>query len=1409
MSGNTQHHITHRMVPLICQALITSPDNEIVWLEGLRLLTNPKLQTALALSSSIWLPLLLKGLEVSKPRSVTSEALKFLHHVADTLAPIKSCLVKPLRVLGQDTSASQLSDFVSAIEKLDIVVWDSKHNVIGRPRSSTNQHSNVTTPLPPATPIPVPTSSKQHPLLDGILAHNLPPKTRTSQHAWTQILLSSTHDNPGVWLYNLYQATLEASNVPELVVSARLQDDPALKAMVDDQLVSLLSDNEISKDIAVAILDLLAFFDKNKVQVSPKVLDMARSSALTHFQGALNQPLPGIVLWYIEQEAESFPIQANIQNLVEANIRVGQAGYDAAWSSVLWLEKDWQFEPEPIWITQLSHWQEALDAQDKIDEKQQGATTYPSFTTRMICYDYERRNTSHWATAAAWHMGDFEAMSDYLAFHPKGTSKSLYKAIIDVYNGEYASAFHHISKAQSLSYDELQVQLGNGPQTALRSLAKTELLVELQEVIQYKSQPELRDSILTTWKTRFKRSHADPNTWLKRLEIWTLACPATTFQLQNCFLNTAKLCESAGMHEAAQSIIKRITPDVQPPVAYTKLRFEWKSAFHQDDVEKMENILQKLYNHVLDFLQHIKVDPSKLEAEGLGLQPATSLEDHPQLVRQIVSRRYYRLAEWHAVLQGNDWLYDPNSTVLAFTCLAAKLDTNCGFERQDGIAVSGYIVPAIRGLFQAARTRESPEYVIKALLRLVTLWFRFGEAQAVLVEVENQLNLTAIDLWLSAIPQLIARLGTHHKALQSTLLTLLKNISSQYPHAVIWPLLTATETQTVEHQEAARVIMNFICTMPDGTRLVDQAELVGKELIRISISWMERQDLMERAWEDVPALWESDIRKLQLPETPNEEQFVQQFGTQLQYIYKTLLRYRSNKQQNLIHTAYAELYKLYGEIDAQINQWRLPGSGLQIGSTAPKLLTLRDCILTVPGQYDPHLKLDDQAFIDGFHPAIDIVASKQLPRKLVIHSYSINYTFLLKGNEDLRGDERIMQLFKLINTLLNHHSEAFNRNLHLLPYEVVPLSPSTGLVSWVPNTQQLQAIIQANRDKNKQHSLSDKEQASLLGYDPVTFNPRQNKPRLDPSAESDRYDKLPLEVKVERLKGALSHSKQSDLKDVLWQRSPSSEIWIKRRTNFARTIGVGSFVGYIIGLGDRHGSNILVDQLTWGVLHIDFGDLFNVAQERSFAPEKVPFRLTRMMTNAFELASRGGVQTPGSRGTFKQASLIVMDVLRDSHSTLLAMLEAFLYDPLLSWTVGDTELSHAEMEAGHSHKDNNPDNQDPHIGTKNDPLHQSIRHEGLNTTSAKATAIPIIQSENSLIDTYFESDSYLARVSESGMTNSKALHVLAEIERKLLGYNKESEQSLTVNRQVQELIEEATDLKNLSQGYVLGWIPHW
>ena len=50
------------------------------------------------------------------------------------------------------------------------------------------------------------------------------------------------------------------------------------------------------------------------------------------------------------------------------------------------------------------------------------------------------------------------------------------------------------------------------------------------------------------------------------------------------------------------------------------------------------------------------------------------------------------------------------------------------------------------------------------------------------------------------------------------------------------------------------------------------------------------------------------------------------------------------------------------------------------------------------------------------------------------------YHFLLKGNEDLRLDERVMQLFKLVNKLFISHPETETKDLTIERYDVIPLS---------------------------------------------------------------------------------------------------------------------------------------------------------------------------------------------------------------------------------------------------------------------------------------------------------------------------------------------------------------------------------
>lgn len=44
---------------------------------------------------------------------------------------------------------------------------------------------------------------------------------------------------------------------------------------------------------------------------------------------------------------------------------------------------------------------------------------------------------------------------------------------------------------------------------------------------------------------------------------------------------------------------------------------------------------------------------------------------------------------------------------------------------------------------------------------------------------------------------------------------------------------------------------------------------------------------------------------------------------------------------------------------------------------------------------------------------------------------------------------------------------------------------------------------------------------------------------------------------------------------------------------YARTTAVMSMVGYIVGLGDRHGENILFDASCGDTVHVDLNCLFN------------------------------------------------------------------------------------------------------------------------------------------------------------------------------------------------------------------------
>jgi phosphatidylinositol kinase/protein kinase (PI-3 family) len=82
------------------------------------------------------------------------------------------------------------------------------------------------------------------------------------------------------------------------------------------------------------------------------------------------------------------------------------------------------------------------------------------------------------------------------------------------------------------------------------------------------------------------------------------------------------------------------------------------------------------------------------------------------------------------------------------------------------------------------------------------------------------------------------------------------------------------------------------------------------------------------------------------------------------------------------------------------------------------------------------------------------------------------------------------------------------------------------------------------------------------------------------------------------------------------RRMPDPATWLQARTTFTRTTAAWSIAGHIVGLGDRHCDNLLIDVQTGANVQIDFGHLFDSARDLP-VPEIVPFRLTQNMIDSF------------------------------------------------------------------------------------------------------------------------------------------------------------------------------------------------
>jgi serine/threonine-protein kinase ATR len=369
-----------------------------------------------------------------------------------------------------------------------------------------------------------------------------------------------------------------------------------------------------------------------------------------------------------------------------------------------------------------------------------------------------------------------------------------------------------------------------------------------------------------------------------------------------------------------------------------------------------------------------------------------------------------------------------------------------------------------------------------------------------------------------------------------------------------------------------------------------------------------------------------------------------------------------------------------------------------------------------------------QVSIVGWVNELDVLKSKEKPKKLtMLGSDGATYSFLCKREVkgDMRKNSRMMEFASVVNRLLREHADSRSRQLALRTFSVLPMSEECGLIEWVPNTTGFRHLVKQVHDEND----------ILTCFSTI-------KRMYDEHAQI-----IPASIDNEiRLYQRLCEMYRPVFHKYFLTQFPEPSAWFQSRLKFARSAAVWSMVGYVVGLGDRHGENILIDEASGDCVHVDFDCLFGKGLTLE-KPERVPFRLTPNMVDALGLS--------GVEGLFAAACEGSMHVMRANQQTVMSVLHTFIYDPLVEWKAATTGTAPA-----------------------------------FNPAHAMGSSVQSLAAQGAAHGTAF---------------NPNAIKILDEIEMKLRGQVAKESLPLSVHGQVAALIKDATSLANLAQMYI-GWM---
>ncbi|XP_010570895.1 PREDICTED: serine-protein kinase ATM isoform X4 [Haliaeetus leucocephalus] len=433
--------------------------------------------------------------------------------------------------------------------------------------------------------------------------------------------------------------------------------------------------------------------------------------------------------------------------------------------------------------------------------------------------------------------------------------------------------------------------------------------------------------------------------------------------------------------------------------------------------------------------------------------------------------------------------------------------------------------------------------------------------------------------------------------------------------------------------------------------------------------------------------------------------------------------------------ALCDAYITLANVDA--TPWKSQRKGISIPADQPiiKLKNLDDVVVpTMEIKVDPTGRYENLVTIRSFKPEFRLAGGLNLPKIIdCVGSDGKERRQLVKGRDDLRQDAVMQQVFQMCNTLLQQNTETRKRKLTIRRYKVVPLSQRSGVLEWCSGTTPIgEFLVNVNEGAHKR-------------YRPKDYSSYQCQEIMMGAQKEHSEEKYNLFVKV-------CENFQPVFRYFCMEKFLDPAVWFEKRLAYTRSVATSSIVGYILGLGDRHVQNILIDEQTAELVHIDLGVAFEQGKILP-TPETVPFRLTRDIVD--------GMGITGVEGVFRRCCEKTMTVMRNSQEALLTIVEVLLYDPLFDWTMNPLKALYLQQRPEDEADMSSTPNTDP----------QECKRKASNDDQS---------------------------------FNKVAERVLMRLQEKLKGV--EEGTVLSVGGQVNLLIQQAMDPKNLSQLFP-GWKP--